>query len=182
MNSKIKSHQLRKKALGKIADTDESDIITGFLLRSEAVSNYPGMEIVGYSAAIDSKNPDNNKLTIIRMDHLSSNIMICLFAGEINYLQINTPSEALHSGFDPSENNSFTKTIKNADGTKSDNQITIDQSYYRSTESNIINMTKLADSMNKILTLQKFTSAEFGLQMTVGVDTILLNKKPVGEI
>lgn len=65
--------------------------ITGLLIRSKVVSDYPGLEIVGTSAR-------GKKLEIIRMDRLSDTMILCLFNGYPSEVNFEQPAEGLHFG------------------------------------------------------------------------------------
>lgn len=177
--SKERSASLRSRAFGNKGDEDDvnNKIITGFLLRSEAVSNWPGLEINGYENPPVS-DPEIGALPILRMDHISSSILLCLFSGTVNYLRIHNPAESLHFGFD---SNNVTKTLRDATtGSITSNKITIDSTFYRGDQTtdptNVINATQLAQVMAQTLSLSAFTSAEFALQMIAGVDMAELDK------
>jgi hypothetical protein len=77
---------------------DKLKIITGFLLRSQVVSGWPDLQIEGF----DDKQ---NKLELLRGDRLSTDVMICLFDGIIQQLDISLKPEGLHFGFDVDEKN-----------------------------------------------------------------------------
>lgn len=64
--------------------------VTGFLLRSVAVSGWPGLEV----RASQSGQP----LPLLRMDTLAPQVLLVLFAGIPDEVQINEPPEGLHFG------------------------------------------------------------------------------------
>lgn len=64
--------------------------ITGLLLRSIAVSGWPGLEV----RATQSGQP----VDLLRMDTLSPEVLLVLFAGVPDDVQINEPPEGLHFG------------------------------------------------------------------------------------
>lgn len=159
--------------------SDNDEIITGFLLRSEAVSNWPGLEVDGFKC-----NKDNDtKLSLLRMEHLSTDILLCMFAGKVDKVMFHTPAEELHFGFD----NISEKFLKDEKGNKLKNDIKIDVSDAgrKSDEKGIVNVKVLAEKMYqklaeemKVKTFDKFTSDKFALQMTLGVDTAQLTRHP----
>jgi hypothetical protein len=69
--------------------------VTGLLMRSQAVRGWPKLQIDGYSTNDDSKAPDVPKL---RMQHLSADVLLCLFDGQVAMIAIHEPPEQLHSG------------------------------------------------------------------------------------
>lgn len=64
---------------------------SGCLIRSVAISGWPGIEVT----ATDSKGTN---LTLIRMDRLSPNVLICLFQGVATTIDVMEPPETLHFG------------------------------------------------------------------------------------
>lgn len=69
--------------------------LSGFFLRSAAVSGWPGMEVTGYS-----DTAGENKLAILRLERVSPSLLLCLFNGQVARVDIREPSEALHSKFE----------------------------------------------------------------------------------
>jgi hypothetical protein len=67
--------------------------MTGLLLRSRLVSDYPGLEINAYDA-------QQLPLQILRMDRLSDSLLICLFQGVPTRVEFIQPSEGLHFGIE----------------------------------------------------------------------------------
>ncbi len=68
-------------------------LLTGILLRSEVLVQWPGLEIDGYCQ-------DDKPLPIFNMRNLAPDILVCLFKGEVHRLEIHHPSEGLHFGVD----------------------------------------------------------------------------------
>ncbi|MFL5800161.1 MAG: hypothetical protein ACJ8CR_00160, partial [Roseiflexaceae bacterium] len=67
---------------------------SGFLLRSSVVAGWPGLLV---DARLNSA-PDATKLTLLRMDRLSSDVLLCLFSGEVARVEIHQKPETLHFG------------------------------------------------------------------------------------
>ena len=180
LGSHKESSRFRAQAFGLEGTNNTMEVITGFLLRSSVVSQWPGLEVSGYSE--DPSSSNSSKLDILRMDHISPSIILCLFAGEVNYLRINNPPEDLHFGFDPKSKNDqdFQKILKNADGTQNkENTLNINSSFYRDQNKegkNVIKMAALTEEIKTRLSVSEFTSSAFALQMVVGVDTPELQK------
>ncbi|MFT5318634.1 MAG: hypothetical protein ACI8RA_001901 [Chlamydiales bacterium] len=76
---------------------------TGFFLRSQVISGWPDLQVVGF---------DNNHqpLTMRRRENLSDDVLICIFEGQIQSVEIHLKPEALHFGFDIDDNGDFYKT------------------------------------------------------------------------
>lgn len=78
--------------------------ISGFIIRSEAVSGWPGLQIEGY----DTKDPDpldsdTKALSVLRDEKLSPNVRLCLFDGDLQTLSLHLKPEMLHFGVDQNE-------------------------------------------------------------------------------
>ena len=67
--------------------------ISGFILRSEVVSGWPGMQIEGYSDTTPS-----TEINLIRQERLSKNVLLCLFDGDLQTLDLHLKQEMLHFG------------------------------------------------------------------------------------
>lgn len=66
-------------------------VISGFLLRSALVSGWPTL-------AVRAKDEGGAKLDILRMDHLSANVLFCLFDGVPDTIELSQPQETLAFG------------------------------------------------------------------------------------
>jgi hypothetical protein len=64
--------------------------LTGFLLRSELVSGWRGMEIVAYD--------EKKQLKALRMQRLANDIMFCIFNGQVKKVVIIQPPHGMHFG------------------------------------------------------------------------------------
>jgi hypothetical protein len=95
------SRRLRQAATGVATSGNavESDIISGFLLRSALVSGWPNLSVQGYAAASDQET-----LNILRMDHLSPSVLLVLFQGTPARIKIAEPQEGFRLGVDDNGN------------------------------------------------------------------------------
>jgi hypothetical protein len=145
---------------------------TGFLLRSDLVSGWRGLEITAFDA-------DNQLLPALRFERIDSDIFLGIFDGNIASISIKQPYEGLHFGI--KNNKEYIKNLKNEDGT---NQEIADGTADVNAELNdgliqnrIIDIAGLAGVMQEKLTAKNwmeiteeskgihFTSAEFAYQM-----------------
>ncbi|UVM52975.1 hypothetical protein LOY38_13555 [Pseudomonas sp. B21-015] len=97
---------IRERLLGlPPSEKDPTDgVIAGFLLRSDVLVQYPGIEIKGYRAV--GKNDDGaplgiDRMQILRLDRLSPNVLICLFPDAPAWIEFDQPSEGLCFGVEP---------------------------------------------------------------------------------
>jgi hypothetical protein len=72
-------------------DATVSSLQAGFLLRSQVVRGWPGLEVT----AVDSTGAP---VHILRMDRLSSDVLLCLFNGLPETVTLQEPTETLHFG------------------------------------------------------------------------------------
>lgn len=77
-----------------IADNGQvGGTITGFIFRSQVVADFPGIEI--------KPTQGSTPLSILRMDTLSPNTLLCLFSGVPDKVEFIQPGEGLHFGLFP---------------------------------------------------------------------------------
>ena len=131
--------------------------ITGFLLRSSIVRDYPGIEITAYFAPqfVDDDSEqayhDDYLLDTLRQVRLSETIMLCLFNGIPSHLRIKEPSEGIRlgvdtlNGIDDPGTFQFTADYKNIDGIQVQNK-TIPVGIRKST--NDKSVLKISDLVN----------------------------------
>ena len=72
-------------------------VVSGFLIRSQAIRGWPMLQVDGYSDTDDSGPPDVAKLRLV---HLSPDVLLCLFDGPVRMIAIHEPPEQLDSGFE----------------------------------------------------------------------------------
>ncbi len=147
-------------------------MLTGFLLRSEIVSGWPGLLVDAYSDK-DGKN----SLHPLRIERLSSGVLLCIFTGEIGRVDIHQKPETLHFGVSAD----FEKKLRDLKGAElEETKVKVD---WRSAPDRTLNITAFAESMRKELaaklsqTVPTLTSAQFGLQMVEGVEKIIFVSK-----
>lgn len=159
----------------------QEEIITGFLLRSEVVTGWPNLQINGYAQVNDTSDavPSTDRLPILRMDHLGTNVLLCLFKGEVKTVDIHQKPESLHFGFDVDDNNKLYKALRNLQGEKQDKWM-IKNVPWQSEEKRVVNISTLAIDMNNYLKLEgssQFTSAQFALEVIAGAQKVRFTKE-----
>lgn len=186
---KVFGHLLNHFSISSNLASDTTPItpnekVTGFLLRSGVVKGWPGLEVEGFGDA-----QQKNLLPILRMDHLSPNILLCLFSGTLVSVRIHEHPETLHFGVDPSntEPQIFSKSFRyvvdvngHAAGTAVDTHIApplLITDFQRPTNNGVIKMNALAQAIQKTLSEKinytgPFTAAEFALEMVEGVESV----------
>ena len=160
-----------------------NETVTGFLLRSGVVSGWPGLQVEAFSDVAQT-----NPCTLLRMDHMSPNVLLCLFEGEVRSIRIHEYPEVLHFGVEvsPTAPHPLEKSFRyvvDTEGGKAGEQVPDAvakpigiQKYMRGT-TKVVRMNELALAMKAELaeTIHydgAFTSAEFALQMVEGVEAV----------
>lgn len=100
----IHARRSRPQALGLMAPAAPApratqgaqalESVSGFLVRSELVKGWPGLEVNGYAA-------DGTLLDIVRFERLAPTVLLCLFEKDgktLAQLDIHEPAEGLHFG------------------------------------------------------------------------------------
>lgn len=72
--------------------------LTGFLIRSPVVEGWQGLEMRAWK---ESRESDANCLAPLRIDRLAPDIMLCIFNGKVNRIEIKQPPEGMHFGAAP---------------------------------------------------------------------------------
>jgi hypothetical protein len=80
-----------QRGLGPLAPAPAADLaVTGFMLRSTLVSGWPQLEVRAYRRGI--------KLTLLRLERLSTAVMIALFAGVPDRVELEEPHHGMQFG------------------------------------------------------------------------------------
>lgn len=91
--------QLRKATdVLKIVGPKTADL-TGLLLRSRAVSGWPGLEVKAYRGTTEGQ-PGGTRLALLRMDRLAPDVLLCLFEGVPSRVDVEEPREGIQFGVD----------------------------------------------------------------------------------
>jgi hypothetical protein len=98
----------------------EAGQITGFLLRSRAVSGWPGLQVRAYrreigndEAIVPESNPDRIKL--LRLERLAPAVLLALFDGVPEVVHVEEPRQGIQFGIklEPiGDGNSFNATVR----------------------------------------------------------------------
>lgn len=93
-------------------------IYSGFLLRSNMVSDYNGLEITGEGETDEGSESTGavKKLMLVRLEQLSSTVMLGIFSGRLRTVRIAQPRESLHLGI---------SDVGTVQGTDSDCEVTL---------------------------------------------------------
>lgn len=186
------AYNMRKKQLGqKTSKTANLKNISGFLLRSQVVIDYPNMEAHAYADAAGTSS-----LNTLRLSHLSKSLLLGLFDGNFQQLVLQQPTEGIHFGFDLNEKGDYNKTLRflkdttvkantppNTTGKPitypagSLNGQTITNASYRQGFRNTIPVARLAQQISTKLSATTFTSAEYALEMVQSAGEVIIKNK-----
>jgi hypothetical protein len=100
-------NQRRDKVSGRLPRlTGERGPISGFLLRSKAVSGWPALHVRAFAQdpeqEDDATYPENdpNRLQLLRLERLAPAVLLCLFDGIPEVVHIEEPRQGVQFGFD----------------------------------------------------------------------------------
>lgn len=152
---------------------------SGFLLRSDVVSGWPGLLVDGYSEVIDNFDfaPSGELLSLLRMERLSANVLLCIFDGEVKTVDIHLQPETLHFGVDAptGEPLEFHKSLRDpSSGNEEPDPLPIS---WKNQNQGVINIKAFADAIRAKLGKSIFTSAQFALEMIEGVQKVRFVKQ-----
>ena len=71
--------------------------VSGFLLRSSVVAGWPGLLVDAYGPA-DAAGSPGPPLDTLRAERLASDVLLCLFSGQVARIQLHQRPETLHFG------------------------------------------------------------------------------------
>jgi hypothetical protein len=155
--------------------TTPPQAVTGFLLRSDLVSGWPGLEVTAYGAT------GADPLTILRFERLAPTILICLFDGVVDHVDIHEPPEGLHFGFDvpdaaanPIQPKSFFKTLRSAADGSAGQPLAHDPIKtlpFRGTTT-VVRVDDLAGPIIEAAQASRIACAAFALEMVEGVGLV----------
>lgn len=157
---------------------------TGFLLRSQVVTGWSGMEAHGYDSA-------GVGLRFLRLEQVGPGVLLGIFDGVVNKLVLNEHPEALHFGVDEDilhpDPKYFTKSLRyvaqvglNEPGSPVPAATAAPlaiPNFVRSTDASVLRIADLATAQKSELNGSKvydgiFTSAEFALEMIEGMGRV----------
>lgn len=172
----------RARRLGVLrrAEHEENGIVTGFLMRSAAVSGWPGMEVRGFAKSSQTALP------IIRIERVAVDILFCLFDGDVASVSLSEAAETIHFGFVPpaSGTSVYKKILKYVDAAGADHpagslmNVSVNAPF-RDASKRVVNVAALAADIrsslianNGLKASSHYTPAELALELVEGVQQI----------
>ncbi|MDR3336142.1 MAG: hypothetical protein LBT16_02960 [Treponema sp.] len=141
--------------------TDE--IRTGFLLRSELVQGWPGLEVQCFQ--------DGRVLDMLRHDILGGDVMLCIVEGILDEITLTQGAESPYFGFvEKEEGKPVLPLVSLKDGELGQSINTDEPILFRTGLAGVLDIRTLADKIeNTLVQKQKqgetFSSAEFGVEL-----------------
>jgi hypothetical protein len=161
----------------KMQGVQQRKPLSGFLLRSDVVAGWPDLLIDGFDKAVeDSQDIPIEYQLAARINRLSKNILICLFEGLVQTVDIHQRPETLHFGINPPDGNGQAyKKLRGLRGQEKGSTIDIP---WRNEAKKVINIEGLADDgIDSQLGESEFTSAQFAVEMIEGVEKVRFVKR-----
>jgi len=188
---------IRAKILGTNPPAPPT-VITGFLLRSELVQQYPSLGVNAYPLGGTPSDPTPVMLDILRLEQLAPNsdTLICLVSGDAYRVDIHEAPQGLHYGIDcymdnctvntktvDASKNLFTFTVTSSPGpvpgstvqsvTMSSTATPTDIStVFRPGNTRVMDISTLAATIAATNNVPSIDSAEMGFEMTEGVGMV----------
>ncbi|MDR6502251.1 hypothetical protein J2785_005431 [Burkholderia ambifaria] len=140
---------------------------SGFLLRSAAVSGWPGIEVTATDAS-------GRALPLLRLDRLSTDVLICLLGGTPAEVRIHQPAESLHFGVIDDNQGNYSASLRYVSGANAGKQIgtqTVPVSLRTGTVADVVDVSKthaaLAAALRTAgaLPAEGLTGAGFAIEM-----------------
>ena len=180
---------IRATGLGQPSDNPPMEVISGFLLRSKIIAEYPSFGVYAYEKDHTPNDPNPVMMTILRLEKLGdqSDTMLCLFAGDAFRVDIHEAPEHLHYGInDYSVTDGKISAHKVLQSyTKVGDSVTLNgpispptdiSGCFRAVSPRTLKISGLATVIQNAndpqASIQPFDSAEMGFEMTEGVGLV----------
>ena len=164
--------------------------LTGFLMRSPVVKGWQGLEMRAWNQSgedAEQKKP----MTPLRIDRLAPDIMLCIFNGKVQRIEIKQPPEGMHFGATVDGEKYKKGCLRRLDGKPENAGRQIPGSDEVKVPlrngTRVVDVAALADKLKtelekKELNMrdknQKFTSAEFAVQMVESPGRAIFDVNP----
>jgi hypothetical protein len=106
---------------------------------------------------------------LLRITRLSANVLICLFEGIVQTVDLHLKPETLHLGLDKA-NGGLHKKVKDLPGRKASLATDSVAITWRDPAKQVINIAGLAKDIKNAVNAHKFSAAEFALEMIEGAE------------
>lgn len=143
-------------------NSDNGECRMGFLLRSQLVEGWPGIEISCWR--------DEQELNIMKLEHITPSILFCIVDGILDKITLTEPVESLYFGFEESDGEFVKRLVSLKEGEIGRDVNASVPLVFRNEEKGLLNIKTLAQNMQQELTKAgkgstHFSALEFALQM-----------------
>jgi hypothetical protein len=164
------------RVTGGEGETGTADALSGMLLRSRAVSGWPGIHVNAYRAEVSDTSPqdDPSRLHIMRLEQLAPSVLLVIFDGVPEIVHVDEPRHGVQFGVDETGgsgpgNWSYTLTVRRgvaATGDMTESSVPSDtlQVPFRANAPGVIDMDALQQAIVGKVGGNE-TASEFALQM-----------------
>lgn len=163
-SSNIRPRLQKKKVPGRDGAVNAlSGRVTGFLLRSELVSGWRGLEFQAFP-----KGDEQEPLRALRLETLGTEVLLGLYMGEIHKLEIAQPPEGMHFGFSRKKGakDIFEKRVRSlTDGKLLEGESALAQVVLRDSRHRVVNLAATMTNVQKVLGKGEINSALVALEM-----------------
>ena len=162
-NGRLHSANVRSVQYDKLFESsDNGECRMGFLLRSQLVEGWPGIEISCYRG--------DGELNIMKLEHIGTSILFCIVDGILDKITLTEPVESLFFGFEESEGELVKQLVSLKEGEIGRDINASVPLVFRDEEKGLLNIKALAQNMQQELTKAgkgstHFSALEFALQM-----------------
>ncbi len=112
----LRGEAVSEEAVSEEEASSDSRVRAGFLMRSEIVSGWPGLEVTGYEGA--EAGDAGADVPLLRLERLAPDLMLCLFDRVPDLVVVSEPREGLHFGL--TDGQVTTRDLSDADGARED--------------------------------------------------------------
>ena len=104
------------RVTGGEGETGTADALTGMLLRSQAVSGWPGIHVNAYRAEVADTSPqaDPSRLHLMRLEQLAPSVLFAIFDGVPEIVHVDEPRHGVQFGVDRFSTVAFSDIVINS--------------------------------------------------------------------
>ncbi len=148
-------------------------VYSGFLLRSPVVAGWLDLGVEGYTQAVNPSEAANYVISaspapLLRMDRVAPDILLCIFEGDVQTVDIHEHPDVIHFGVDmddPGDITTYFKELRKLDGTESGVKTSLPWK-------NQSNITRTIDVTALAAVESATNSAQFAVTMIEGVEKV----------
>lgn len=135
--------------LAPLQDHFGGGTVSGFLLRSHVVEGWPHLQVEGYDSIPQDTRAEHfaTPLPLLRMERLAPDLLLCLFAGSLQTLDLHEVPETIHFGL-THENGGWSKAYR--DIVSAEEQKIVNAAPYITPDSGRLDITGLGGALQTL--------------------------------